>query len=159
VSAVPGNAKGPVLDLSQGLAIDEIADGVFLITDGDYQALCADTEDGVIAFDAPPWGPDHLAAIRRVSRAPITRVVYSHAHHDHIGGAHLLSPPEIVSHSATADILRRHADQRRPVPTTTFDEELGYIAAHDSALSYDFSTLVAGHLVPHGHTARRPPAA
>jgi glyoxylase-like metal-dependent hydrolase (beta-lactamase superfamily II) len=206
VSAVPGNAKGPVLDLSQGLAIDEIADGVFLITDGDYQALCADTEDGVIAFDAPPWGPDHLAAIRRVSRAPITRVVYSHAHHDHIGGAHLLSPPEIVSHSATADILRRHADQRRPVPTTTFDEELvieagrhrielryhgpnhqdgnifihlphqqilmlvdvivpgwvpfhalggatdvaGYIAAHDSALSYDFSTLVAGHLTRTG---------
>jgi hypothetical protein len=37
VGTVPGNAQGPVLDLSEGLAVDEIGDRVFLITDGDYQ--------------------------------------------------------------------------------------------------------------------------
>ncbi len=202
MGTIPGNAQGPLLDLSQGLAVDEIGDRVFLVTDEDYQAMCADTDDGVVVFDAPPWGPEFLAAIRRVSRAPIARIIYSHAHYDHIGAAHRLGAAEIVAHSATAAILRRHADQRRPVPTTTFDDELtleagrhrielryhgpnhqdgnifihlprqqilmlvdvivpgwvpfhalggatdvaGYLAAHDTALGYEFGTLVAGHL-------------
>jgi glyoxylase-like metal-dependent hydrolase (beta-lactamase superfamily II) len=124
VGKVPSSAKGPVLDLPAGLAVEEIADRVFLITDGDYQAMCADTGDGVVAFDAPPWGLDHLAAIRRVSSAPVTHLVYSHSHYDHIGGAHYLGAPAIVAQSATAEILRRHDDQRRPLPTITFNDEL-----------------------------------
>ncbi len=203
---VPANAKGPTLDLSQGLAVDEIADRVFLITDGDYQAMCVDTGEGIVALDAPPWGPEHLAAIRRVCSAPITHVVYSHSHYDHIGGAHHLSAPAVVAHRATAMILQRLGDHRRPVPTLTFDDELvlgsgqhrvelryhgpnhqdgnifvhlpahrilmlvdvivpgwvpfhalggatdvaGYLAAHDTALGYDFGTLVAGHLTRSG---------
>jgi glyoxylase-like metal-dependent hydrolase (beta-lactamase superfamily II) len=206
VGTVPGNAQGPVLDLSQGLAVAEIGDRVFLITDGDYQAMCADTEDGVVVFDAPPWGAEYLAAIRRVSRAPVTRLVYSHAHYDHIGAAHLLGAAEIVAHRETAAILGRLADHRRPVPGTTFDDALtldagrhrielryhgpnhqdgnifihlprqrilmlvdvivpgwvpfhalggatdvaGYLGAHDSALGYEFDTLVAGHLTRTG---------
>src|SRR5258706_3720419 len=86
VGSIPEAARGPARDLSGGLAVEEIGDRLFLVTDGDYQAMVADTGHGVVAFDAP-WGKEYLAAIRRVSPAPVTRVVYSHSHYDHIGGA------------------------------------------------------------------------
>ena len=47
------------------------------------------TSDGVVAFDAlgtPVLGKAMVAAIRRVSAAPIKRVIVSHYHADHIYG-------------------------------------------------------------------------
>jgi glyoxylase-like metal-dependent hydrolase (beta-lactamase superfamily II) len=144
-----------------------------------------------------------------VSPAPVTHVVYSHSHYDHIGGAGHLGAQVVVAHRATVEILRRHADPRRPVPTKVFDQELtldagphrielryhgpnhqdgnifihlprqrvlmlvdvvvpgwvpfhalggatdvaGYLDAHDTALSYPFDTLVAGHLTRTGTPA------
>jgi glyoxylase-like metal-dependent hydrolase (beta-lactamase superfamily II) len=208
VGNIPESARGPARDLSGGLAVEQIGDRLFLVTDGDYQAMVADTGEGIVAFDAP-WGEEYLAAIRRVSPAPVTHVVYSHSHYDHIGGASHLGAAVVVAHRATAEILRRHADHRRPVPTVTFDREMtldagphsielryhgpnhqdgnifihlpqqrvlmlvdvvvpgwvpfhalggatdvaGYLDAHDTALSYPFDTLVAGHLTRTG-TAR-----
>jgi len=206
MGAIPDAARGPVRDVSAGLAVEEIGDRLFLVTDGDYQALIADTGEGIVAFDAPPWGEDYLVAIRRVSKAPVSHLVYSHAHYDHIGGAGHLGAAVVVAHRATAEIVARHADRRRPVPTLTFDREMtldagslqvelryhgpnhqdgnifiylprhrvlmlvdvvvpgwvpfhalggatdvaGYLAAHDTALSYAFDTLVAGHLTRTG---------
>ena len=44
------------------------------------------TAEGVIAVDAPPTlGHNILRAIRRVTAKPITDVVYSHHHSDHVG--------------------------------------------------------------------------
>ena len=205
MGSIPDSARGPARDLSSGLAVEEIGDRLFLVTDGDYQAMVADTGEGIVAFDAP-WGAEYLAAIRRVSTAPVTHVVYSHSHYDHIGGAGHLGATEVVAQQATADILSRHADHRRPVPTMTFDREMtldaglhrielryhgpnhqdgnifiylarqrvlmlvdvvvpgwvpfhalggatdvaGYLDAHDTALSYPFDTLVAGHLTRTG---------
>jgi glyoxylase-like metal-dependent hydrolase (beta-lactamase superfamily II) len=120
---IPGNARGPARDLSGGLAVEEIGDRLFLVTDGDYQAMVADTGEGVVAFDAP-WGEEYAAAIRRVTPAPVSHVVYSHSHYDHIGGAGQFGAAVVVAHRATADILSRHADHRRPVPTVTFDREM-----------------------------------
>jgi hypothetical protein len=51
----PDTARGPARDLSAGLAVEEIGNRLFLVTDGDYQAMVADTGEGVVAFDAP-WG-------------------------------------------------------------------------------------------------------
>ncbi len=35
---IPDAARGPARDLSGGLAVEEIGDRLFLVTDGDYQA-------------------------------------------------------------------------------------------------------------------------
>jgi glyoxylase-like metal-dependent hydrolase (beta-lactamase superfamily II) len=123
VGSIPDAARGPARDLSSGLAVEEIGDRLFLVTDGDYQAMVADTGEGLVAFDAP-WGAEYAAAIRRVSAAPVTHLVYSHSHFDHIGGAGQLGAPTVVAHQATAEILRRHTDRRRPAPTVTFDREM-----------------------------------
>ena len=64
------------------------------------------------------------AAIAGVTDEPITHVVYSHYHHDHIGGAGQLAPgATFVAHAATAVELERAGDPDRPVPTVTFDDE------------------------------------
>jgi len=69
VGSIPDAARGPARELSGGLAVEEIGDRLFLVTDGDYQAMVADTGEGLVAFDAP-WGTEYAAAIRRVSAAP-----------------------------------------------------------------------------------------
>jgi glyoxylase-like metal-dependent hydrolase (beta-lactamase superfamily II) len=51
------------------------------------------TDDGVVVFDAlgtPALGQAMIAAIRKVSRAPIRRVVVSHYHADHVYGLQAL---------------------------------------------------------------------
>src|SRR6266851_5535302 len=63
------------------------------------------------------WGAEYIAAIGRVSQAPVTHVIYSHAHYDHIGGAGHLGAQVVVAHRATAEILGRHAGRSSsPVP-------------------------------------------
>lgn len=120
---VPANALGPELNLSAGLAVEEIGDRVFLVTDGDVQATIVDADDGVVVMDAP-WDEDYLAAIRRITQAPITHLIYSHSHYDHIGGAHYLDAETVIGQTATAEVLGRHADPRRPVPSVVFQDRM-----------------------------------
>lgn len=134
---------------------------------------------------------------------PVTHVVYSHEHTDHIGAASLFPKnATIVAHKETARLVAARNDPRRPVPTITFDDHYtlrvgdqtleleyrgnnhepgnifiyapkqrvlmlvdvvypgfmpyknlgitedvqGYMKAHTDLLTYDFTTLVAGHV-------------
>ena len=54
------------------------------------------TDDGVVVFDAlgtPALGRAMIAAIRKVTPAPIRRVIVSHYHADHIYGLQALKSP------------------------------------------------------------------
>ena len=67
---VPANAKGPQVPAS-GYVLDEIADGIFWLSDGSYQSMFVVTADGVVAVDAPPTlGHNILRGIGRVTRKP-----------------------------------------------------------------------------------------
>jgi glyoxylase-like metal-dependent hydrolase (beta-lactamase superfamily II) len=58
------------------------------VTDGSYNTIFLVTDEGVVAVDAPPSiGQNYLKAISEVTDKPITHVIYSHAHLDHIGAA------------------------------------------------------------------------
>ena len=61
-----------VLDEHLPVALDEIPDGVYWLTDGHYQMMFVLTGDGVIAVDAPPsLGENILAAIAEVTELPV----------------------------------------------------------------------------------------
>ena len=48
------------------------------------------TQEGVVVVDAPPAIGDKIfAAVSEVTDRPITHLIYSHAHKDHIGAANL----------------------------------------------------------------------
>jgi len=122
---VPDNAKGPQIDYSKGYLVEEISEGLYWVTEGAYQGMFLVTGEGVIVVDAPPSiGQNYLKAIEEVTDEPITHVIYSHAHNDHIGAASMF--PEdatIIAHKLTAEKLEIRNDLNRPVPTVSFEEK------------------------------------
>lgn len=110
---------------AKGYLVKEVKPNVFVVTDGIYQSVFVTTGKGVTLFDAPPSFADKLpAAVAEVTREPITDIVYSHAHLDHISGAASLKAKipklRILAEEETARFLREKNDPRRPLPTRTF---------------------------------------
>jgi glyoxylase-like metal-dependent hydrolase (beta-lactamase superfamily II) len=107
--------------------------GTYLITDGGYQAWAIVTQRGVILVDVPeplPFRPplNVVKAIAEITDKPITHMIYSHAHSDHIGGAGKVVAAfpdvKIIAHQRTKEILVRAKDPKRPVPHQAFEENL-----------------------------------
>jgi glyoxylase-like metal-dependent hydrolase (beta-lactamase superfamily II) len=111
--------------MKKGYHVEEISDGVYWVSSGWYDCMFVRTGNGVIAVDAPPaLGENLLAAIEDVTDEPVTHVVYSHWHADHIGAASVYGRNvKIVAHEKTRELLERFPDQYRPVPTETFSRE------------------------------------
>jgi glyoxylase-like metal-dependent hydrolase (beta-lactamase superfamily II) len=84
---IPESARGPTIS-EKGYLVEEIRNNLFWVTDGSYNTIFLVTDEGVVVVDAPPSiGQNYLKAIAEVTDKPITHVIYSHAHLDHIGAA------------------------------------------------------------------------
>ena len=131
VLPVPETALGPEIPQDTGYLVEEIGDGLYWVTDGTYQIMFLTTGEGVIVVDAPPsMGEKILSAIADVTDEPITHVIYSHHHADHISGAGMY--PEDATYIAQAETAARL-------------EERG---ADDEAQELPFGVLVGGGPVP-----------
>jgi glyoxylase-like metal-dependent hydrolase (beta-lactamase superfamily II) len=119
---VPESAKGPAIDPSKGYRLQDLGGGLYMITDNAYQSMFLVYENGVVVVDAPPsYAANIPRAISEVTSKPITHVVYSHSHADHIGGTKGLGgKPVIIAQEETKQLLARAADPNRPSPTATF---------------------------------------
>jgi glyoxylase-like metal-dependent hydrolase (beta-lactamase superfamily II) len=108
-----------------GYHCEELRDGFYWVTSGGYDAAFVVTDKGVIAIDAPPTlGENMLAAIEDVTDKPVTHVIYSHWHTDHIGAASIYGANvEIIAHEITRELLERFPDPGRPLPTLTFAKD------------------------------------
>ncbi|WP_200947026.1 MBL fold metallo-hydrolase [Lysobacter sp. Root494] len=122
---VPTSAQGPAIDAAKGYRLQDLGSGLYMITDNAYQSMFLVYDKGVVVVDAPPsYAAKIPKAIADISDKPITHIVYSHAHVDHIGGAKLLGGnPAIVAHQETQRLLKRAADPNRPIPTVTFADK------------------------------------
>ena len=132
---LPDAARGPAIPQDKGYWVEEVRDGLYWVTDGSYTHMFLTTGAGVIVVDAPPsLGPNILSAIAEVTEEPVTHVVYSHTHADHIGAAHLFPEDAVyIAHEETASQLAQAMKPDRaypygvftggaavPVPTVTF---------------------------------------
>ena len=125
-AAVPETAMGPQIDQQKGYLVEEIADGLYWVTEGSYNLMFLVTREGVVVVDAPPSIGDRItAAVDEVTDQPITHVIYSHSHGDHIGAAGRIFPADvtIIAHASTALKLIEANDPLRPVPDVTFSSE------------------------------------
>ncbi len=124
---IPEAAKGPAIP-SKGYLVEEVRDGLFWVTEGAYNTIFLVTDKGVVAVDAPPTiGKNYLKAISEVTDKPITHVIYSHAHLDHIGAAGMFPKNAvIIAQQETAAELQRaktvatNASMVPSIPTETF---------------------------------------
>ena len=122
---VPEEAKAPPVDPAKGYRLQELGKGLYMITDNGYQSMFMVYETGVVVIDAPPGYAAHIVeGIREVSDKPITHLIYSHSHTDHIGGANALGKvPTIIAQEETKRLLLRDNDPNRPLPTVTFKDK------------------------------------
>lgn len=136
---IPDASKGVIIDQEKGYLVEEVADGLYWVTDGTYQVMFLTTGEGVIAVDAPPsLGERYLQAIAEVTDEPITHVIYSHSHADHIAAAGMFPDDAIfIAHEDTATQLKRAMGSERtfpygmfvgglpiPLPTSTFADSM-----------------------------------
>ncbi|TNE85657.1 MAG: MBL fold metallo-hydrolase [Deltaproteobacteria bacterium] len=119
---VPAHAAvAPVPD--QGYRLEAVGDGVYFLNGWSHNTLFVVTDEGVVAVDAPPSiGGAYLDAIREVTDKPVTHVIYSHSHGDHIDSANQFAGATFIAHAETAAVLAAKHDPSRPLPTVTFED-------------------------------------
>lgn len=67
------------------------------------------TSRGVVLVDTklPGWGQPILDALSQITDRPVTTIVNTHTHFDHVGGnVEFPAPVEIVTHETTAELMR-----------------------------------------------------
>jgi len=122
---IPESAKGPAIEPGKGYRIQKLGEGLYMITDNGYQSMFMVYEKGVVVIDAPPFYAQNIRkGIAEVTDKPITHMIYSHSHADHIGGTKTLgAPPIIIAQEETKRLLIRANDPNRPIPTVTFKDK------------------------------------
>jgi glyoxylase-like metal-dependent hydrolase (beta-lactamase superfamily II) len=105
--------------------LQELKPGVYVVSAGGSNSMFLVTREGVIVVDAPPAIGDKIfAAVSEITDRPITHLIYSHAHKDHIGAANLFENVTIIAHNETAKILNERNDPDRPMPDRNFTREM-----------------------------------
>ena len=120
---VPSSSQGPPIDPAKGYRLQDLGSGLYMITDNAIQSMFLVYDHGVVVIDAPQnlaaFIPKAIAEV--AGDKPITHLIYSHSHADHIGGTKALGGhPIIIAHEETLRLLKRDADPNRPLPTVTF---------------------------------------
>jgi glyoxylase-like metal-dependent hydrolase (beta-lactamase superfamily II) len=105
--------------------VQRVRGNLYTVYDG-YQVAFLVTRTGVVVVDAPfTLGRNALRGIREITRKPITHVIYSHSHADHIGSASVYPrSATVVAQRDTAAALRAAKDPRRPVAELVFNRRL-----------------------------------
>lgn len=124
VPASTEEARIPI-DPDKGYWVGEVADRFYVATDGVWQSGFLVTRDGVVLFDAPAsYGARLPEIVSSATDVPITHLVYSHAHKDHIAGAGAVAAARpnlrIIAHERVAAYLLDVDDPNRPVPADLF---------------------------------------
>jgi glyoxylase-like metal-dependent hydrolase (beta-lactamase superfamily II) len=81
-----GNVDEPINRITNELS--EVADGLAVVESFSHSVVL-DAGDGLVAFDASHarTGSDVVAAIQGWSDTPVSHLVYTHGHADHVGGS------------------------------------------------------------------------
>jgi glyoxylase-like metal-dependent hydrolase (beta-lactamase superfamily II) len=154
---VPASAQGPAIDPAKCYRLQDLGRGLYLITDNAIQSMFLVYDRGVVVIDAPQALAAHIPqAIAEVSDKPITHLIYSHSHADHIGGAKALGTnPTVIAHDETLRLLRRDADPNRPLPTVTFSDTYTLHVGHQVLeLSYHGNAHEPGNIFIHAPAQR-----
>ena len=126
-------------------SLDEVAPGVFTFQTHWERALIVQTRDGLVISD--PFNPTFARALRaRLEREglwePVRAVVYSHHHLDHVGGAAILEPAEVIAHADVAEHWAQ-SSPRDVLPPTR-------LVSGDTRLSFGSRTITLVS-IPHAH--------
>ena len=112
--------------------------------------------DGVVVVDTknPGWGDPILAQIRGLTDKPVTTLINTHSHHDHVSGnVAFAETVQVVTHEntkANMEVMRPYTGRTEPpanvfrasnghgLPTTTFSDRMSLGSGDDRVDLYYF---------------------
>lgn len=139
---------------SQPFVVQRLTRSTYIAMVSAHNATFYVGKKGVMVIDTTDkqTAPGLIAAIRSVTSLPITTLVYSHYHMDHVGGAQLIvdeakkssAQINIVSNQAVADQIKRYGN-RIPVPTQIIDNRGGEFEFEGTSVEILLPELGGGH--------------
>jgi cyclase len=83
VKAQPPQQQGPMV-----VEVDKVKDNLYVLKGGGGNTAVFVNADGVTVVDAknPGWGAPILAKIKELTPKPVTRLINTHTHGDHVSG-------------------------------------------------------------------------
>lgn len=122
-AAGPGAPTMPDIPLTE---TEDLGNGLYTFRWGPYRTIFLVSDEGVVAAD--PLGTKAIRAyrdaIREVTEQPVTHVVYSHSHWDHVAGGALFKEEgaSFISQEKCAENLRWSPNPDVVRPDITFDD-------------------------------------
>lgn len=133
--------------------IQRLTERVYWVEVTGYESTIQVGDEGVMVIDAPCCGriPAYLAAIRELTDLPVTTLVYSHYHLDHVAGA-----SEYLAEAQSADrSLRIVANRSTRAQIEKFGNKIPapteIISVPRGTFEFEGRTIVMG-TPPSGHT-------
>ena len=140
------------------IEVDQLEDNLYVLRGqgGGGNTAVFVTSDGVVVVDSknPGWGPSILDKIAELTSNPVTTLINTHSHHDHVSG-NVAFPAnvDIVAHEvskANMQVMRAYSGRTEPpanvfadsmgrgLPTQTFSERMSLGSGDDRVDLYHF---------------------
>ena len=148
VGAATLAAAGALQEEQRTVAIQSmgVAENLYLVSGGGGHTAALITENhGVVLVDTknPGWGPSILTAVRAITDQPVTTIINTHAHGDHVGSnPHFADAVRFVAHDnaresmAGSEVFAGGND--RFLPNETYQETLTLFEGLDQIDLYHF---------------------
>jgi len=128
------------------LEIEKVKDNLYVITGGGGNTAVFITEKGVVIVDTkiPGMGPGILEKVRSVTPKPVTMVINTHTHFDHVGSnVAFTGMVEFVAHeNCKASMEKMPAFQgdegKKFLPGKTYKDKLSLLKGNDKIDLYYF---------------------
>jgi cyclase len=128
------------------LEIQKVKDNLYLITGGGGNTAAFITEKGVVIVDTkvPGMGPAILEKVQSVTPKPVTMIINTHTHGDHVGSnSAFTGTVEIVAHeNCKASMEKMPAFQsdegKKFLPGKTYQDKLSLLKGKDKIDLYYF---------------------
>jgi cyclase len=129
---------------SQTAEIEKVKDNLFVVTGGGGNTAVFITGKGVVLVDTKlaNWGERIMEKVKSVTDKPVTTIVNTHTHGDHVGSNEYFEPSvEIVTHENTkANMAKMDALKDKPhaMPDRTYNDKLSLMSGKDRIDLYYF---------------------
>lgn len=126
--------------------IEKVKDNLFMITGGGGNTAAFITANGVVLVDTKlaNWGQAILDKVKTVTDKPVTHIINTHTHGDHVGSNEFFpASVEIVAQENTAANMKRMDSFKDPAKAhgladKTFGDKLTVLSGNDAIDLYYF---------------------
>ena len=127
------------------VTVDKVKDNLYVLKGGGGNAAAFITADGVVVVDAknPGWGQSILDKIREITPKPVTTLINTHTHGDHVSGnVEFPANVTVVAHENAKAAMERMAifaeNGNRGLPSRTFSDRLTLGSGADAVQLFYF---------------------